>query len=344
MQQAPEDPWLEAFIVTLLLASLATWISLISRKLRRGWILPYEPRRPVPWGPVGALLAVVFVCFALLSRMATNRDPEPLPGLPNPIQTAENLVGGIFLELILVGSALAVIAVVSGADLRDLGLPVFADEFVRDVRIGVVAWLAVLAPVIGIQFLIMMLLAEPEKIERNPLIEIVSRERHLGVMLLATVLAVIVAPLCEEFSFRSLLQGWLEKWEDQQLGWRQPQNTVSPTPSAPPEEQALASEVAKNEAVASPLVSVDPLLPINPPNVGVAGLPYGLLPILVSSLLFGIAHFGYGFDPVPLFVYGLIPGYVYQRTHRIIPCIVTHGLFNLTMMLALWRMLQLGLE
>ena len=34
----------------------------------------------------------------------------------------------------------------------------------------------------------------------------------------------------------------------------------------------------------------------------------------------------------------LLLGYVYQRTHRIVPSIVAHGLFNLLTMLTLWRM------
>ena len=57
-------------------------------------------------------------------------------------------------------------------------------------------------------------------------------------------------------------------------------------------------------------------------------MPYGWLPIGVSSLLFALAHVGYGPDPVPLFSLALILGYVYQRTHRIVPSMVTHASFN----------------
>ena len=66
------------------------------------------------------------------------------------------------------------------------------------------------------------------------------------------------------------------------------------------------------------------------------------MPILISSVLFALAHFGYGPEPVPLFFLALILGYVYQRTHRIIPCIVTHALFNLVTVIALWRMVSLS--
>jgi membrane protease YdiL (CAAX protease family) len=53
--------------------------------------------------------------------------------------------------------------------------------------------------------------------------------------------------------------------------------------------------------------------------------------------LFAAAHVGYGPEPAPLFVLALILGFCYQRTHRIIPSIVAHGLFNLLSMIALWR-------
>ena len=58
------------------------------------------------------------------------------------------------------------------------------------------------------------------------------------------------------------------------------------------------------------------------------GLPYGLPSILITSALFALAHLGNGPDPVPLFLFGLIVGYVYQRTHRILPCVLAHMLFN----------------
>jgi membrane protease YdiL (CAAX protease family) len=76
----------------------------------------------------------------------------------------------------------------------------------------------------------------------------------------------------------------------------------------------------------------------DPPRRGVAGLPYGWFPIVISSVAFGLAHFGYGPEPVPLLLLGLVLGYLYQRTHRIVPCIVAHALFNLFTMIILWRL------
>jgi membrane protease YdiL (CAAX protease family) len=51
---------------------------------------------------------------------------------------------------------------------------------------------------------------------------------------------------------------------------------------------------------------------------------------------------GHGPDPIPLFVLALILGYMYQRTHRIVPSIVTHLLFNLTSLVMLWMVIRNG--
>ena len=59
-------------------------------------------------------------------------------------------------------------------------------------------------------------------------------------------------------------------------------------------------------------------------------------PILISSLLFALAHVSHGPDPVALFLLALILGYLYRRTHRLLPCIVLHSLFNASSLLALW--------
>lgn len=51
-------------------------------------------------------------------------------------------------------------------------------------------------------------------------------------------------------------------------------------------------------------------------------------PIAVSAGLFGLAHWGQGVAPISLTLLGVVLGYIYQRTHRIVPCIACHMLFN----------------
>jgi membrane protease YdiL (CAAX protease family) len=158
---------------------------------------------------------------------------------------------------------------------------------------------------------------------------------------LAFAAAVVVAPLCEELMFRLVLQGWLEKWEDRELGWRSaigaPNELVEVV--APDGAACTDASVAESRMLAEELESLS-LSP--PPMTGVGGLPCGWFPIGLSSILFALAHVGWGPDPVALFLLALILGYVYQRTHRIVPSIVTHALFNGMALFALWRVMSAG--
>ena len=56
--------------------------------------------------------------------------------------------------------------------------------------------------------------------------------------------------------------------------------------------------------------------------------PWRYLAILLSSLIFALLHYQHGPDWVPLIVLALGLGYLYQRTHRLLPCITVHFLIN----------------
>jgi hypothetical protein len=174
-------------------------------------------------------------------------------------------------------------------------------------------------------------------------------------------MAEVTAPLSEEIFFRLLLQGWLEKLEHR---WVRPHeerlndearmttdelematdefeiaNEESGTTNDTPEATYDSSFVIRHSSFEDPVPPIEP-----PPARGFAGLPYGWTPILISSLLFAMAHFGYGPDPIAIFFLALILGHVYQRTHRIVPCIVAHALFNSLAMLILWRIVLMHAE
>lgn len=50
--------------------------------------------------------------------------------------------------------------------------------------------------------------------------------------------------------------------------------------------------------------------------------------IVFTSLLFAVMHWGHGLAPVPLFFLSLGLGWLYQRTHRLLPSIVVHFCLN----------------
>ena len=66
-------------------------------------------------------------------------------------------------------------------------------------------------------------------------------------------------------------------------------------------------------------------------------------PIVVSATVFAAMHVGHGPDPIPLFVLAAGLGYLYQRTHRILPCIVVHVLLNAFSVTMLWLSIAFGL-
>jgi membrane protease YdiL (CAAX protease family) len=339
MPPAQEDFWLSGLLFGLATASIVTWYVLLSR-LRRGPILVYEPRRPVPWNAAVTLLPILFVAMAVLSAVFSaggGEDDHKTP-VADP-DVVGQIVMTVIEESVVVGLLVTAVVVMTGATKFDLGLPEYVDGFLGDVKTGIVAWLAALVPVYGTQVLLVKTFGEPSQ---HPLIQMVAKDPNEIILAVAFLAAVVVAPICEEIMFRLLLQGWLEKWEDARSGRRA---TPQPELSAP--EAATLGEggtvlLGGEGDVGGELVAPNELQSEVAPIHGLIGLPHGWVPILISSTLFALAHFGFGPDPIPLFLLALVLGYAYQRTHRIVPCMVAHALFNSLTLIALWRMLWTG--
>jgi membrane protease YdiL (CAAX protease family) len=327
------DPALSIFATGTILLSVVACANVIHMR-RKGSVLPYEPHPLVPWGPVGCILAMTFLLMTALSAIGGQGDGQADP------HTASGLLFAILVELITVAAFVLPIALFTKATPRDLGLPANGRQLVRDVCIGAAACLAALAPVILLQVGLMHLLFRDHN-SGHPLIKMLTEAPPTPeVFFLSAVFAVVVAPICEEITFRLLLQGWLERWEDEQLGWRRKVICEPPIRLTPVSDSVGTVALDQPVHVDTPTVVADELsIESDPPQRGVMGLPYGWIPIMVSATAFGLAHFGYGPEPIPLFLLALVLGFLYQRTHRIIPCIVTHALFNLFSMIILWRML-----
>ncbi len=243
-------------------------------------LLAYQPRTRVPWGPLAAMIPLFFLVSSVLSTMvprSENIDPDDfiLSGWLN---------SAVMLGLVLV--LLASLTTITGANALDLGLPTSLRQLARDAGAGMLACIASLIPIYLLQFALHLAL-QPE--QQHQLIEQLLEHRTPQMMLVGVVSSVIAAPVFEEFTFRMLLQGWLERKEDEH-----------------PERSMIAS------------------------------LPHGWTPILISSFAFGLAHVGHGVAPVPLVVFGIVLGYLYQRTHRLAASIAAHMLFNAYSMGLLW--------
>jgi len=359
----PETPNPE-FSLTIYLAvggllSSVTLLVLFQRHVSGQPLLAYRPRVRVPWGPAATLVAIFLLIVQVVPELfAAGADEDQL------LDPSSFISSSLFGAAAMIGMTVLGmfwLMQVAGATWRDLGLPANAGELVHDACLGVVTCLAALLPVY-LLLLTLNFFVEPQQI--HPLIEQLLEHRSPGMMAAGFLVAVVAAPLFEEFAFRLLLQGWLERWEDEQLGYdaTERRSVASQTAEDSSAQEAIQEDELAVEhgelseppslaqtadnPFASPLVNVRseetascdlPEQPIEKPERGVlASLPHGWLPILLSGLVFGLAHFGHGIDPVPLVLFGVVLGYVYQRTHRLLPCIVAHLLFNAFSLGQLW--------
>jgi membrane protease YdiL (CAAX protease family) len=197
--------------------------------------------------------------------------------------------------------------------------------------LGLSAFVMLAPPVYAVQVLLVQFVPS-----RHPLILLLKENPDPRFLMIIGLSAVAVAPLSEEFFFRLLLQGWLEKeavvgagrrgllsvgWlgkeTDKEVCVVEPQDN---NPDVPP------SVAGTNEMEVSNETGV--------PEDG-EGMTVPNWPILASGALFALMHASHGPDPIPLFLFALGLGYLYQRTHRILPSIIAHLLLNFCSLAAL---------
>ena len=274
--------------------------------------MPYEPRRPAPWNGIDVLmfLGIMFLaeitCLKLGMLGSGTRFPDEGTALDSQQQYL--LVTAHFVaSLMTLFLGVAMLSVRVAATPIDLGWN--AARVPYDLKCGGIAFVLT-APVV---FAVQALLTKVVPYE-HPVVELIQ-QRPSGMMLVVlTVSTVLIAPLFEEFLFRVLLQGWLEKVEESWLS-RLRDNQDEPSDET--------SSTVENT------VNIDP----NPAEGGVSkvslfGITPGFLPIAISSLIFSLMHFGQGPAMVPLFVFAVVLGFLYRQTHRLLPSFTVHFLLN----------------
>ena len=292
----------------LLLACLASWFQLLRRREPNQPLLALDPRPAVPWG-LGHLLAalVLLTLFETVAVFLTGSGRDPAGGLTDrpsgndppaasarqaPPQatavalTPADLWATAGARLAMLTASIVLIIVTVRASPADLGVRRAALR--ADLRLGCRVFLMFGPPA----YLIQMFLTvwRPES---HPIIESLRAAPDPQLMIASVASAVVAAPLQEEFLWRLLFQGWLEK--------------LARATSDPIElmvgRSRRSSTVAPDQAVAT-------------------------WPILVSSFVFALLHLNHGPAAVALFFFATGLGWVYQRTHRILPCITAHLLLN----------------
>ncbi len=194
-------------IVILLLGAVAAWMWALRRIWQRQPVLTWQEHPPVPWQ--GAEVAIAFLSFyALLifSQLAIVR----LLGVQ--ADSVDEIPVQVLMQL-CVAQAITEVAVVAGviwflrwhaaASWTDLG---FDWRARAGPGAGVVAFFVITLPVQIVYFLV-----SSKETELHPMIQLAMRSR--SDLWLIGVCGVLVAPLVEEFLFRVVLQGWLERRE-----------------------------------------------------------------------------------------------------------------------------------
>jgi membrane protease YdiL (CAAX protease family) len=207
----------EALLCGLGLASAVVWVGIVRRLLGRQPVIAHEPHAPVPWSGWDVIflvcLAVALESAALGGSMPEGEVPQEISAADVAVQSSAHLVWLTF--------AAAYLSAKVGAYWDDLGFDV--TKLGGDLRLGGKVFLSVLVPVYGLQLLLTQLMPS-----EHPLALLAKDQPSIGTLALATVSAVAVAPLFEEFIFRIVLQGWFEKWE---ALWRQRTATTGPLPA-----------------------------------------------------------------------------------------------------------------
>lgn len=200
----------------------------------------------------------------------------------------------------------------------------------RDLVIGMFAFAMVIPSLLFLQWLLVLVFAY-----EHPTMDLLAENAN-GLTLLATWFsAVIVAPICEEVFFRGVLQSWLQRLgrgtSDCVLtgGWDSQSSSAAST-RPKPTTGAESNKLAQFTDAKNPFESPSNLAQQRPTTDSdhTSWTSDAIWPILVTSVLFGLAHSGQGPAPISLFVFGIALGYIFRRTGSIVPCIVLHMMLN----------------
>ena len=203
-EDAASSPALEVLLLSGLIAGLV-WLSVA---LVRGKpLVRYEPRRRVPWSgfDVALSVATMLLTGAVVGILVGVR-PDP-----KDIADVRLAFGAVALsEVLSMAIILAILAQRARPNTIDLGFD--ARHWWHDLGRGLAAFLLVTPPVLYLHKVLTIYYPY-----HHPVLDALGEHPDWWTLALATWLAVVIAPLFEEFVFRVVLQGWLEGRESR---WR----------------------------------------------------------------------------------------------------------------------------
>lgn len=342
------------------------WLYALGRWNSGQPLLEFSPRRPVPWTLVTIAVSILaFFLFVLVTvtvlratgiarvaespeqsqpdsevvkpsnappnhPVAPSNHPPNNPSNHAPKKEAKQTISPALMwiesltKLVFVGM-LCFALFLHGANSKDLGFSLA--HWKTDIVAGVLGFCMTGPFVLTLQAVLVNLW----KPSSHPLIESLREQLTFETWLAAVAAAVLAAPFAEEFLFRVVLQGWLERVVE--VGDR--------SSSPPPSKHEMTEVAAENLApkgdrdLSNPYVT--PSESSSPPEGGmmvdtgesVARTLYGdWLPVIVSSLIFALVHYNHGPDWIALIPFAMLLGFLYRRTHRIWASMVAHLMLN----------------
>jgi len=208
-----------AVLTFVLVGGAGMWIWTIRRWYQGKQLLTLESWTPRVWGMCDLLITLVLIVFGQTISLhwwsrASGVDLKQLRGEGDLPLTAMSSISASYL--VVMGICLMWLGIRYGTQLSHAGFS--WSKFKSHMRLGVGAALLSLPIVYGIMALVSAGLNQEYD---HPLLERMSEDGSWNAFFMAAFCAVVAAPICEEFLFRVLLQGWLQSlpWSSQSLWW-----------------------------------------------------------------------------------------------------------------------------
>ncbi len=223
-----------------------------------------------------------------------------------------------------------------------------------DLSLGAVAFLALAPPTYLLQLVLVQWFPS-----EHPIVRLMKEHPDPWLIAVSFFSAAIVAPVFEEYLFRGILQGWLQRyfWLGETVGdwfWgrsvtlrtRRNDSGVTHEELCPTQlevgldDRKRADEEPQHEGWADAAEGSAARMPQAEKDGGADPATsqqfdrrpprgwLGFLPIVISASIFALLHVSHGPDWVPLFLLAVGLGYLYRQTHRLLPSITVHFLLN----------------